>query len=171
MIYLGIKDARIVERGTRFYVSHPQNDAILGDADTRAEAETIVAWLNALAPAGITRHEIGAVLEKLDLPLDAAHDEHGGISRALRSAFVKLMALHDSMPRDIGRPSVCAVEGCNKPGKRHTCPADGTAHGHGCIHFEHCHTSLTFRNDGVWHLICDEHYQVCVESRHAWEGK
>jgi len=64
---------------------------------------------------------------------------------------------------------LCAVVDCTTAGKPHPCPADGTSHGHGCIHHEHCHSTLVFRNDSQWHLICDEHYAVCVAARIAWE--
>jgi len=38
----------------------------------------------------LTLEEIRAVLERIDLPLDCAGDDHTGISRNLRSAFIKL---------------------------------------------------------------------------------
>ena len=63
---------------------------------------------------------------------------------------------------------LCAVEGCPLIGKPHSCPADGGSHGHGMIHYEHCHTSLMFRRPG-WHLICDVHFKVCADARIAWE--
>ncbi len=66
---------------------------------------------------------------------------------------------------------VCAVEGCTNAGKPHLCPADGTYHGHGCVHFEHCHSALVFRKSNMWHFVCDEHYQVLVTARRAWEIK
>lgn len=61
-------------------------------------------------------------------------------------------------------PPVCAVVDCANVGKRHECPADGELHSHGRIHYTYCgYHGLTFR-DG-WHLICDEHFKVCVVAR------
>lgn len=74
-----------------------------------------------------------------------------------------------SMRQAVVKKMPCAVVGCTKTGKDQICPADGTQHGHGRIHYEHCHSSLKFV-EKEWHLICDEHYRVCVEARHAWEA-
>jgi hypothetical protein len=79
-----------------------------------------------------------------------------------------------SAPYAIGRDPerapipVCAVVDCPEVGHRHTCPADGAAHGHGRIHYEDCHSALMFRV-GDWFLICQAHYAECVKARRAWE--
>jgi len=82
---------------------------------------------------------------------------------------LKGAALTVKQPDPSPRPSpLCAVLGCVSPGRAHTCPADGTSHGHGRVHYEHCHSALVFREG--WHLVCDEHYRVLADSRRAWEA-
>jgi hypothetical protein len=64
---------------------------------------------------------------------------------------------------------LCAVAGCTNVGKAHRCPADGADHHHGRIHYTYCGDhGLTFRDD--WHLICDEHYAVCLAARRDVDG-
>lgn len=67
---------------------------------------------------------------------------------------------------------VCAVHGCDHPGKRHTCPHDKRLHGHGRIHYDSGNPrhSLTFRTDG-WHLICHCHFAVVLGERVEWERR
>ncbi len=61
-------------------------------------------------------------------------------------------------------PPVCGVVDCTNIGKANRCPADGERHSHGRIHYTYCGDhGLTFREG--WHLICDEHFAVCVAAR------
>ena len=65
----------------------------------------------------------------------------------------------------------CAVIGCNAPGRPHTCPYDGSRHGHGRIHYDGtCPVSaLEFRPDG-WYLVCDAHFAVLEAERRTWSA-
>lgn len=63
---------------------------------------------------------------------------------------------------------LCGVVGCWKTGKSSTCPADGTRHGHGRVHYESCHSELTFEAD-QWRLLCDEHLDAVTIARLRWE--
>lgn len=56
------------------------------------------------------------------------------------------------------RIDVCAVVGCEAEPKPHTCPYDGTRHGHGAIHYWCRPSALQFR-EGDWFQMCDAHYQ------------
>jgi hypothetical protein len=62
----------------------------------------------------------------------------------------------------------CAVEGCEEQGRAWVCPADNARHGHGRIHYEDCHSDLTFRPD--WGFVCGTHYHQLVAARKAWEA-
>ena len=64
----------------------------------------------------------------------------------------------------------CAVEGCKEPGGYHTCPAEGRRHSHGLIHYQDCHSNLTFRA-GDWRKVCAAHYEALVTARAAWEAR
>lgn len=58
MIRLSIKEVKVVDAtessGSRFWIEHPQNDAILASADTQEEVDFIVKSFR----------ELGAVLEQ-----------------------------------------------------------------------------------------------------------
>lgn len=64
MLHIYIKDARIVDAPassrSKFYVEHPQNDAIIASADTREEAEAFINRINVLARLEELRRELRA---------------------------------------------------------------------------------------------------------------
>jgi len=66
---------------------------------------------------------------------------------------------------------VCAVEGCSRIGSPQVCPYDGRYHHHGCIHYDcgYPQHSVSFKQDGEWHFICDEHYELLSQERRAFE--
>jgi hypothetical protein len=53
MIFFNLKDCKIVDAskssGSRYWIEHPQNDAILASCDTEAEAQIIISELNELS--------------------------------------------------------------------------------------------------------------------------
>lgn len=68
MIHSNLKNARITDAtkssGHKYWIEHPQNDAILASADTMEEAEEFVA---ALEEINLTKIEIDFLSER-DLP-------------------------------------------------------------------------------------------------------
>jgi len=69
------------------------------------------------------------------------------------------------------RQTICAVDGCETPGRSHQCPGDSTNHFHGCVHYDEISEQLYARGlkmrDG-WGLLCDAHYKVVVK---VWSEK
>jgi len=62
---------------------------------------------------------------------------------------------------------LCAVAGCDAPGRSQRCPHDGRRHSHGRVHYGSLPaSSLTFR-DG-WHWLCPEHFTIVAAERAAW---
>ena len=64
MLHIYIKDARIEDAtpssGSKFFVEHPSNDAILASADTREEAEAFIRRINIIARLEELRRELKA---------------------------------------------------------------------------------------------------------------
>lgn len=66
----------------------------------------------------------------------------------------------------------CAVVDCERKGKPHVCPHDGTRHGHGCVHYNcgHPRHSLEFHS-GTWDWLCDQHYKIVRREREEFERR
>lgn len=63
---------------------------------------------------------------------------------------------------------ICAVRSCKNEGEIHTCPYDGSLHGHGMIHYDCGYPPSKLKFHKGWHLICDKHFQIIKAEREEY---